>query len=102
MCISNHLSLTFIGVYTVRDIVISDTIGVNCPSNLAKTFFDATVDPFFRSTISEARIFLALYKSFQSEIDDCYIKQGLVEDMLNVGCEGLDLEELDTCEEAAE
>ena len=61
-------------VYTVRDLVISDTIGINCPSNLAKTFFDASVDPFFRSTVTEARLFLALYKSFQAEIDDSYIK----------------------------
>ena len=50
-------------IFTVRDIVVSDIIGVNCPSNLAKTFFDATVDPYFRSTITEARIYMALYKS---------------------------------------
>ena len=51
-------------VNTVRDIVINDTIGVNCASNLAKTFFDANIDPFFRSTLTEARLYLALYKSF--------------------------------------
>ncbi len=68
-------------VYTVRDIVVNDTIGVNCPSNLAKTFFDANIDPFFRSTITEARLYLALYKSFQNEIDDSYLKYQVMEDL---------------------
>ena len=49
-------------------------------SNLAKTFFDANVDPYFRSTITEARIYMALYKSFQNEIDDSYLKYALVQD----------------------
>ena len=64
----------------MRDIVINDTIGINCPSNLAKTFFDANVDPYFRSTITEARIYMALYKSFQNEIDDSYLKYAMVQD----------------------
>ncbi len=75
----NVLNLT--SVYTVRDIVVNDTIGVNCPSNLAKTFFDANIDPFFRSTITEARLYLALYKSFQNEIDDSYLKYQVMEDL---------------------
>lgn len=57
-------TLNLSAVFTVRDLVISDTIGVNCPSNLAKTFFDANIDPFFRSTLTEARLYMALYKSF--------------------------------------
>jgi hypothetical protein len=85
-------------VYTVRDLVISDTIGINCPSNLAKTFFDASVDPFFRSTITEARIFLALYKSFQSEIDDSYIKQGIVDELAFEDMQ----QDMDTCEEVCD
>ena len=67
-------------IYTARDIVINDTIGINCPSNLAKTFFDAHVDPYFRSTLTEARIYMALYKSFQNEIDDAYLKYSLIQD----------------------
>jgi hypothetical protein len=73
-------TLNLSSVFTVRDIVINDTIGINCPSNLAKTFFDANVDPYFRSTITEARIYMALYKSFQNEIDDSYLKYALVQD----------------------
>jgi hypothetical protein len=73
-------TLNLSSVYTVRDIVINDTIGINCASNLAKTFFDANVDPYFRSTITEARIYMALYKSFQNEIDDSYLKYALVQD----------------------
>ena len=73
-------TLNLSSIFTVRDIVINDTIGINCPSNLAKTFFDTNVDPYFRSTLTEARIYMALYKSFQNEIDDCYLKYSLVQE----------------------
>ena len=72
--------LNLTSVYTVRDIVSNDTIGINCPSNLAKTFFDASLDPFFRSTISEARLYMALYKSFQNEIDDTYLRYAIADE----------------------
>lgn len=72
--------LNLSAIYTVRDVVVNDTIGVNCPSNLAKTFFDANIDPFFRSTVTEARLYLALYKSFQQEIDDNYLKYQMMSD----------------------
>eukprot|EP00347_Sterkiella_histriomuscorum_P010351 403376635 len=68
-------------VYTLRDIIVNDSIGINSTYNLAKTFFDINFDKFFRSTINEARLFLVLYKSFQSEIDDYYLKYSIVEDL---------------------
>lgn len=72
-------TLNLTSSFQVRDIVINDTIGVNCPSNLAKTFFNCNMDPFFRSTITEARLYMGLYKSFQNEIDDSYLKYSLVD-----------------------
>ena len=37
------------------------------------------IDEYFRSTITEARLYFALYKNFEQEVDDVYLKQGLVE-----------------------
>ena len=54
--------------------MVSDEIGCNqSPANLAKTFFDLSLDPYFRSTITEARLYMALYKNFQHEIDENYM-----------------------------
>jgi hypothetical protein len=50
--------------YKVRDVSVSDEIGVNTSHNLAKLFFDMEIDPYFRSTITEARLYMALYKNF--------------------------------------
>jgi len=45
--------------------MVNEEIGATqTPSNLAKTFFDINIDPYFRSTITEARIFMSLYKNF--------------------------------------
>lgn len=71
-------ALNLTSVFTVRDLVVNDEIGVNCPSNLAKTFFDMKLDPFFRSTITDARLYMALYKNFQQEIDDNYLKFSII------------------------
>jgi len=50
------------------------------PANeLARQFFDAELDEHFRSTITEARVFFALYKNFEQEIDDIYLKQSILE-----------------------
>jgi hypothetical protein len=50
------------------------------PANeLARQFFDAELDEHFRSTITEARVYLALYKNFEQEIDDIYLKQSILE-----------------------
>ena len=37
------------------------------------------IDSHFRSTITEARLFFALYKNFEQEVDDVYLKQSLLE-----------------------
>ena len=52
---------------------------------MAKTFFDLSLDPYFRSTITEARLYMCLYKNFQQEIDDNYMRyfldaEAMVED----------------------
>jgi len=51
--------------------------GKQTAANLAKTFFDISLDPYFRSTITEARLYMALYKNLQSEIDENYLKYSL-------------------------
>jgi len=73
--------LTLSCVYTLRDVAINDQIGINSPSNLARTFFDFSLDPFFRSTITEARLYMSLYKNFQTEIDDYYLKFEIMEEV---------------------
>ena len=59
--------------------MVNEEIGVSqTPANLAKTFYDINLDPYFRSTITEARLYMSLYKNFQSEIDDNYMKYSMV------------------------
>jgi hypothetical protein len=61
--------------------MVYNEVGVNqTPSGLAKTFFDMNLDPYFRSTITEARLYMCLYKNFQSEIDENYLKYSMVVD----------------------
>lgn len=71
--------LNLSSIYQTRDIMVNEEIGVSqTPSNLAKTFYDINLDPYFRSTITEARLYMSLYKNFQSEIDDNYMKYSMV------------------------
>jgi hypothetical protein len=61
---------------------VSDDDGgkfVSPANELAKQFFDVELDAHFRSTITEARVYLALYKNFETEIDDIYLKQSILE-----------------------
>jgi hypothetical protein len=47
---------------------------------LAKQFFDADIDEHFKSTILEARLYLALYRNFEQEIEDDVLKEVLLQD----------------------
>ena len=70
-------------VFSIRDLALCPEInsaGFNqTPVQLAKQFFDMEIDEHFRSTITEARLFFALYKNFEQEVDDVYLKQSLLE-----------------------
>ena len=69
-------------VYSIRDLALCPEINaasINSPVDLAQQFFDMEIDPHFRSTITEARLFFALYKNFEQEVDDVYLKQSLLE-----------------------
>jgi hypothetical protein len=107
LVIGYHLSelfemLRINSVYSARDIALCPEISdISCdimkqqegcqtiysengmflsPANeLAKQFFDIELDEHFRSTITEARVYFALYKNFEEEIDDMYLKQSLLE-----------------------
>lgn len=58
-------TLNLSSIYQTRDIMVNEEIGSNqSPANLARTFFDINLDPYFRSTITEARLYMALYKNF--------------------------------------
>ena len=48
---------------------------------LAKQFFEMDLDPHFRSTITEARLYFALYKNWEQEVEDVYLKQGILSDV---------------------
>jgi len=73
--------LNLTAVYSMRDIALCPEIGLNVsPIDLAKEFFDAEMDPYFRSTITEARLYFTLYKSFEQEVDDVYLKQSILVD----------------------
>jgi hypothetical protein len=55
-------------IFSVRDILVSDMVhavknGENA-ANLAKHFFDAELDETFRSTITEARLYMTIFKNF--------------------------------------
>jgi len=43
-------------------------------NKIEKDFFDADIDEKFRSTIVESRLWLALYLSFEIEIEDRELK----------------------------
>jgi hypothetical protein len=63
----------------MRDISVSEDIGINTSFNLGKMYFQMDLDPYFRSTITEARLFMALYLNFKKEIDDCYLKYSIIQ-----------------------
>ena len=48
---------------------------------LAKKFFDADINQHFKSTIVEARLYMALYRNFEQEIEDDVLKRSLLESM---------------------
>jgi len=50
---------------------------------LAKEFFDADIDEHFKSTIVEARLFMALYRNFEQEIEDSVLKHALIKELIN-------------------
>ena len=75
--------LNLSAVFTVRDIGICEEIYTlknnDNASVLAKHFFDADLDETFRSTITEARLYMTIFKNFQNEIDDAYLKHTVLE-----------------------
>jgi hypothetical protein len=72
-------------VFSVRDLALCPEINpcgtLQTPQDLAQAFFEMTVDQHFRSTITECRLYFALYKSFEQEVDDVYLKQSLLEEV---------------------
>ena len=54
-------------VFSTRDLAKRSEINkVSVKSEkLAKEFFDAEIDEHFKSTIVEARLYMALYKNFE-------------------------------------
>lgn len=73
--------LNLTAVYQTRDLLVSKELSapiesleqdlnkglayeVQTPATMAKTFFDISMDPYFRSTITEARVYMSLYKNF--------------------------------------
>ena len=61
-------------VYSIRDLKLVPEIAGIKSNKIAKDFFDAEIDEHFRSTIVEARLWLALYRSFETEIEDRELK----------------------------
>lgn len=57
-------------VFVSRDLAERPEIPNENSSVLAKQFFDADIDEHFKSTILEARLYLALYRNFEQEIED--------------------------------
>jgi hypothetical protein len=72
-------------VFSTRDLASRpevSRVGQNS-TDLAKKFFDADLDPNFKSTIVEARLFLALYRSFEQEIEDTVLKESIIAEQLH-------------------
>lgn len=69
-------------VFSVRDLALCPEINsegtYQSSVHLAKQFFEAELDTHFRSTITEARLFFALYKNWEQEVEDVYLKQDLL------------------------
>jgi len=51
-------------VYTTRDLKELPELRNKKSCDIASTFFDADIDEHFKSTITEARLWYALYKNF--------------------------------------
>ena len=51
-------------VYTIRDLKELPELRNKKSCDIASTFFDADIDEHFKSTITEARLWYALYKNF--------------------------------------
>lgn len=45
---------------------------------IAQKFFEADIDEHFKSTITEARLWFAVYKNFQDEIEDHHLKVSMM------------------------
>ena len=71
-------------VYSVRDLALCPEINskgtIQSAVWLAKQFFEMELDPHFRSTITEARLYFALFKNWEQEIEDVYLKHGILGD----------------------
>lgn len=72
-------------VFSVRDLAKRKEIAaVSQQTNkLAREFFDADVDEHFKSTIVEARLFMALYRNFEQEIEDTFLKSTFIKELTN-------------------
>ncbi len=70
-------------VYSTRDLASRPEINkVSLKSHeLAKEFFDADLDQHFKSTIVEARLFMALYRNFEQEIEDEILKSEILNEI---------------------
>ncbi|CAI2386034.1 unnamed protein product [Moneuplotes crassus] len=62
--------LSIKSVYTVRDLITHEEIGVTTVPSLAQKFYGLDLDLFFRSTITEARLYIGVYKSMKQEFED--------------------------------
>ena len=51
-------------MYTIRDLKELPELRNKKSCDIASTFFDADIDEHFKSTITEARLWYALYKNF--------------------------------------
>ena len=67
-------------VFSTRDLALRPEVHRvgHKSTDLAKQFFDADLDRSFKSTIVEARLFLALYRSFEQEIEDTVLKESII------------------------
>ena len=69
-------------VFQVRDLALCPEINsegkIQSAPLLGKQFFDMDLDSHFRSTITEARLYFALYKNWEGEVEDVYVKQTLL------------------------
>ena len=69
-------------VFSTRDLALCPEINsegtIQTAVWLAKQFFDMELDSHFRSTITEARLYFALFKNWEQEVDDVYVKHSIL------------------------
>lgn len=74
-------------VFSVRDLALCPEVNsegtIQSAVELGKQFFEVDLDTHFRSTITEARLYFALYKNFEQEVDDVYVKQSILSGLGN-------------------